>query len=117
MLTPSGVNPCAFQKLVFGVTEHTQAWGWRVNEHVVNQMCILGIQLDFVHVWDRHCQALFVFPALSSHVSAALSPASLGLVVGWSREQGMEDGGRRSSQEQGMEWDGTGGDLRAPSCA
>lgn len=40
-----------------------------VNQHVVNQMCILGTQLDFVHVWDTHCQALFVFPALSSHVS------------------------------------------------
>lgn len=69
-------------------------------------MCILGIQLDFVHVWDRQCQALFVFPALSSRVSAAPNPASLGLVVGRSWEQGMEDGGGAGDTARSRGWNG-----------
>ena len=68
----------------------------RVKQHVVNQMHVLGIQSDFVCGWDRHCQALFVFPALSSHVSvnkgATPDPASPDPAGGWSREQGMELG-------------------------
>lgn len=46
--------------------------------------------------WDRHCQALFVFPALSSPVSvnkgATPDPTSRDPTGGWSREEGMELG-------------------------
>lgn len=36
----------------------------------MHQMHVFGIQSDPVSVPDRHCQALFAFPAPSSHVSA-----------------------------------------------
>lgn len=36
----------------------------------MHQMWAFGTQLDFVSAPDRHCKALFVFPAPSSHVRA-----------------------------------------------
>lgn len=84
-------------------------------------MCIPGIQLDVVHVWDRHWQALFVFPALSSHVSANngcnTEPCIPG-AHGGSWEQGMEDGDKsRSRGWNGMELGETSEPLPVPEGA
>ena len=82
----------------------------RVKQHAVNQMPVFGIQSDFVCVWDRHCQAVFVFPALSSRVSAnkgaTPDPASLDPAL-WCQEQGMETEAGDGAGSRGWSWEQT----------
>lgn len=76
-------DECVVEKLFLRSAHNTSPDTGGESSHVMHQMHVFGTQSDPVSVPDRHCQALFAFPAPSSHVSAHKaqhSPKTIGVL-------------------------------------